>query len=101
MGTSQTFLAKPNSSGLDLEKTSRLRSRRKFFLDIPFDRTHGLWRYGVKTAIVKLADPDSMSSTRTRQPQSCYTTDSYPAELSRSLLSSLLSIIIIGIGYEL
>jgi hypothetical protein len=26
--------------GLDLEKTSRLRSRQNFFLDIPFDRTH-------------------------------------------------------------
>ena len=26
--------------GLDLEKTSRFRSRRNFFLDIPFDRTH-------------------------------------------------------------
>ena len=41
MGTSQTSLAKPNSRGLDLEKTSRLQSRQKFFLDIPFDRTHG------------------------------------------------------------
>ncbi len=27
-------------SGLDLEKESQLRSRRKFFLDIPFYRTH-------------------------------------------------------------
>src|SRR5215467_15786575 len=35
-----TSLAKPNSNGLDLEKTSCLRSRQKFFLDIPFDRTH-------------------------------------------------------------
>src|SRR5215475_3740664 len=41
MGTRQTSLAKPDSSGLDLEKTSRLRSRQNFFLDIPFDRTHG------------------------------------------------------------
>src|SRR6516162_8073316 len=40
MDTSKTSLAKPNSSGLDFEKTSRLRSRQKFFLDIPFDRTH-------------------------------------------------------------
>jgi len=40
MGTSQTSLAKPNSSGLDFEKTSRPRSGQKFFLDIPFDRAH-------------------------------------------------------------
>jgi len=33
MGTRRTALAKPNSSGLDLEKTSRLRSRQNFFLD--------------------------------------------------------------------
>src|SRR5215469_17559932 len=39
MGTRQTSLAKPNSSGLDVKKTSRLRSREKFFLDFPFDRT--------------------------------------------------------------
>ena len=39
MGTSQTSLEKLNYRGLDLEKTSPLRSRRKFFLDIPFDRT--------------------------------------------------------------
>src|SRR5215468_11663696 len=32
MGTSQTSPAKPNSSGLDLEKTSRLQSRQNFFL---------------------------------------------------------------------
>ena len=42
MGTSHTSPAKPNSSGLDLEKTSRLRSRQSFFLDIPFDRTHSV-----------------------------------------------------------
>ena len=42
MGTSQTSPGKPNFSGLDLEKTSRLWSTRNFFLDIPFDRTHGL-----------------------------------------------------------
>src|SRR5215472_9395655 len=35
MGTSQTSLAKPNYRGLDLEKISRVRSRQKFFLDIP------------------------------------------------------------------
>jgi hypothetical protein len=29
-----------NLSGLDLEKQPRLRSRRSFFLDIPFYRTH-------------------------------------------------------------
>jgi hypothetical protein len=40
MGTSQTSSEKPNDRGLDLEKTSRLRSKQKFFLDIPFDRTH-------------------------------------------------------------
>jgi hypothetical protein len=40
MGTSHTSPAKPNYRGLDLEKTSRLRSRQNFFLDIPFDRTH-------------------------------------------------------------
>jgi hypothetical protein len=40
MGTSQTSPGKPNHRGLDLEKRSRLRSRQKFFLDIPFDRTH-------------------------------------------------------------
>jgi hypothetical protein len=40
MGTSQTSPGKPNHRGLDLEKTSRLRSRQNFFLDIPFDRTH-------------------------------------------------------------
>src|SRR5215469_10328031 len=40
MGATQTSLAKPNSSGLDLEKTSRLQSRQNFFLDIPFDRTY-------------------------------------------------------------
>jgi hypothetical protein len=39
MGTSHTSPAKPNYRGLDLEKTSRLRSRQIFFLDIPFDRT--------------------------------------------------------------
>src|SRR5215813_5496750 len=39
MGTSQTSSAKPDDRGLDLEKTSRLRSRQNFFLDIPFDRT--------------------------------------------------------------
>src|SRR2546428_9390556 len=37
---SQTSSGKPNQSGLDLEKTISLRSRRKFFLDIPFYRTH-------------------------------------------------------------
>jgi hypothetical protein len=37
--TSQTSPGKPNHRGLDLEKTSRLRSRQNFFLDIPFDRT--------------------------------------------------------------
>ena len=42
MGTSQTSPGKPNSSGLDLEETSPLRSRQNFFLDIPFDRTHCL-----------------------------------------------------------
>ena len=40
MGTRQTSPGKPNYRGLDLEKTSRLRSRQKFFLDIPFNRTH-------------------------------------------------------------
>ncbi len=40
MGSSHTSPAKPNYRGLDLEKTSRLRSRQNFFLDIPFDRTH-------------------------------------------------------------
>ena len=40
MGTSHTSPGKPNYCGLDLEKTSRLRSRQNFFLDIPFDRTH-------------------------------------------------------------
>src|SRR5437016_5710364 len=40
MGTRQTSPGKPHYRGLDLEKTSRLRSRQKFFLDIPFDRTH-------------------------------------------------------------
>ena len=39
MGTSQTSPAKLNYRGLDLEKTSHLRSRQNFFLDIPFDRT--------------------------------------------------------------
>ena len=39
-GPLQDFYAAPNSSGLDLEKTSRLRSRQNFFLDILFDRTH-------------------------------------------------------------
>jgi hypothetical protein len=39
MGTSPTSLEKPNYRGLDLEKTPRLRSRQKFFLDFPFDRT--------------------------------------------------------------
>jgi hypothetical protein len=38
MGTSQTSSGKPNCRGLDLEKTSRLRSRQNFFLDIPFYR---------------------------------------------------------------
>jgi hypothetical protein len=33
---SQTSSGKPNQSGLDLEKTISLRSRRKFFLGIPF-----------------------------------------------------------------
>src|SRR5262249_10162712 len=40
MGTSQTSSERPNHRGLDLETTSPLRSRQKFFLDIPFDRTH-------------------------------------------------------------
>ena len=40
MGTSHTLSGKLNYRGLDLEKTSRLRSRQKFFLDFPFDRTH-------------------------------------------------------------
>ena len=40
MGTRQTSPAKSNYRGLDLEKTSRLRSTQKFFLDIPFDGTH-------------------------------------------------------------
>jgi hypothetical protein len=40
MGTSQTSPEKLSYRGLDLEKTSPLQSRQKFFLDIPFDRTH-------------------------------------------------------------
>src|ERR1051326_7401707 len=40
MGTSHTPPGKLNYRGLDLEKTSPLRSKQKFFLDIPFDRTH-------------------------------------------------------------
>jgi hypothetical protein len=40
MGTSRTSPGKLNYRGLDLEKTSRLRSKQKFFLDIPFDRAH-------------------------------------------------------------
>src|SRR6266496_5778185 len=44
MGTRQTSPGKPNYPGLDLEKTSRLRSRQKFFLDIPFNRTHRVAR---------------------------------------------------------
>ena len=55
MGTSQTSPGKPNSSGLDLEKTSRLRSRHNFFLDIPFDRTHWLVA-GSEVAFVGLRD---------------------------------------------
>src|SRR5437667_7374142 len=39
MGARQTSPGKPHYRGLDLEKTSRLRSRQKFFLDIPFNRT--------------------------------------------------------------
>ena len=40
MDTRQTSPGKPNYRGLDLEKTSQLQSRQKFFLDIPFNRTH-------------------------------------------------------------
>jgi len=40
MATGHTSPGKPNHRGLDLEKTSPLRSKQKFFLDIPFDRTH-------------------------------------------------------------
>jgi hypothetical protein len=40
MGTSQTSPGKQNYGGLDLEKTSRFRLWAKFFLDIPFNRTH-------------------------------------------------------------
>ena len=40
MGNSPNLSRETNSSGLDLEKESRLRSRRNFFLDIPFYRTH-------------------------------------------------------------
>jgi phage/plasmid-associated DNA primase len=43
MGTTHTSPGKPNYRGLDLEKTSPLRSRQKFFLDIPFYRTRGVW----------------------------------------------------------
>ena len=41
-GHKSTSPGKPNYRGLDLEKTSRLRSRQNFFLDIPFYRTHWL-----------------------------------------------------------
>ena len=40
MTTGHTSPGKLNYRGLDLEKTSRLRSKKKFFLDIPFDRTY-------------------------------------------------------------
>jgi len=50
MGTSQTSPGKLNHRGLDLEKTSRLRSRQEFFLDIPFDRTH--WGFRIPGEIV-------------------------------------------------
>src|ERR1700746_2128489 len=61
MGTSHTSPAKPNYRGLDLEKTSRLRSRQNFFLDIPFDRTH--WRN-------ERVDCDSSYSKKRNAPDS-------------------------------
>jgi len=52
MGTSHTSPAKPNYRGLDLEKTSRLRSRQNFLLDIPFDRT-----FFLTSLLIELIDP--------------------------------------------
>jgi Lipocalin-like domain/Domain of unknown function (DUF4440) len=54
MGTSQTSPGKPNYNGLDLEKTSRLRSRQNFFLDIPFYRTSLTLEQGVLSAKASL-----------------------------------------------
>ena len=58
MGTSPTSPGKLNYRGLDLEKTSRFRSRQKFFLDIPFYRTHlplrELPTFRNRTAIVNI-----------------------------------------------
>jgi hypothetical protein len=51
MGTSPTSPGKLNYRGLDLEtKTSRLRSRQNFFLDIPFD-SRSFAPSGVKTVV--------------------------------------------------
>jgi hypothetical protein len=40
MDKKPNFSREVKLSGLDLEKEPRLRSRRNFFLDIPFYRTH-------------------------------------------------------------